>query len=126
MHMPQMDGVALAGRIRALRPALPRVLFSSLGRKEGGEPEGLFAAHLAKPLRQSQLFDTLVGLLAPVLRSRPRGHWLSALEAAKVPCGPINTVPDVFADAQVQHRDMLRLLPHPELNQLQIFDYSLV
>ena len=40
------------------------MLFSSLGRREAGDTEGLFSAYLAKPLRQSQLFDTLVGLLA--------------------------------------------------------------
>jgi CheY-like chemotaxis protein len=64
MHMPEMDGVALAGKIREERPALPLVLFSSLGRREAGVAEGLFAAYLGKPLHQSQLFDTLVGLLA--------------------------------------------------------------
>ena len=41
-------------------PTLPLVLFSSLGRREAGDAEALFAAYLAKPLRQSQLFDTLV------------------------------------------------------------------
>jgi len=40
------------------------VLFSSLGRHEAGNAEGLFSAYLAKPLHQSQLFDTLVSLLA--------------------------------------------------------------
>ena len=40
------------------------MLFSSLGRREAGDTEGLFSAYLAKPVRQSQLFDTLVGLLA--------------------------------------------------------------
>ncbi len=64
MHMPQMDGLTLARQIRARNPALPLVLFSSLGRKEAGDTEGLFSAYLAKPLRQSQLFDTLVTLLA--------------------------------------------------------------
>ena len=64
MHMPQMDGLELARRIRALRPSLPLVLCSSLGRREAGDTEGLFAAYLAKPVRQSQLFDTLVNLLA--------------------------------------------------------------
>ena len=62
MHMPEMDGTELARRIRAQRPKLPLVLFSSLGRREAGDTEGLFSAYLAKPLRQSQLFDTLVGL----------------------------------------------------------------
>ncbi|MCC6197654.1 MAG: GAF domain-containing protein [Burkholderiales bacterium] len=63
MHMPQMDGVALAKRIRALRPELPRVLWSSLGRREAGADENLFAAYLGKPARQSHMFDTLAGLL---------------------------------------------------------------
>ncbi len=64
MHMPRMDGVELAQRIRATHPALPLVLFTSLGRKEAGDTGKLFNAYLAKPLRQSQLFDTLVTLLA--------------------------------------------------------------
>jgi signal transduction histidine kinase/CheY-like chemotaxis protein len=64
MHMPEMDGVALARQIRERHAALPLVLFSSLGRREAGDAEGLFNAFLAKPIRQSQLFDTLVGLLA--------------------------------------------------------------
>ena len=46
--------------------------FSSLGRKEGADPDGLFAAHLAKPLRQSQLFDMLVTLLGAVTQRMPR------------------------------------------------------
>jgi CheY-like chemotaxis protein len=61
MHMPGMDGSELAERIRAAGHALPLVLFSSLGRREGAD--GPFAAALAKPLHQSQLFDTLVTLL---------------------------------------------------------------
>ncbi len=63
MHMPGMDGLALAAELHRLRPALPLVLFSSLGRREAGDAEGLFKAYLSKPLRQSQLFDTLIGLL---------------------------------------------------------------
>ena len=64
MHMPEMDGVDLARRIRASRPDLPLVLFSSLGRREAGDNESLFSGYLAKPLHQSQLFDTLAGLFA--------------------------------------------------------------
>jgi GAF domain-containing protein/DNA-binding response OmpR family regulator len=64
MHMPDMDGLALARRIRDRRPALPLVLFSSLGRREAGDEDRLFNAYLAKPIRQSHLFDTLASLLA--------------------------------------------------------------
>jgi signal transduction histidine kinase/DNA-binding response OmpR family regulator/HAMP domain-containing protein len=62
MHMPGMDGATLAARIRKSGHSLPLVLFSSLGSKEASD--GLFVARLAKPLRQSQFFDTLVTLLA--------------------------------------------------------------
>jgi signal transduction histidine kinase/DNA-binding response OmpR family regulator len=61
MHMPGMDGATLAARIREAGHDLPLVLFSSLGHQEISE--GLFAARLGKPLRQSQLFDTLMTLL---------------------------------------------------------------
>jgi signal transduction histidine kinase/CheY-like chemotaxis protein/HAMP domain-containing protein len=61
MHMPGMDGATLAARIREAGHALPLVLFSSIGRKKVSDT--LFAATLAKPLRQSHLFDTLMTLL---------------------------------------------------------------
>ena len=48
MHMPQMDGVELGQRIRALRPALPLVLFSSLGGREENVAPHLFNAYLTK------------------------------------------------------------------------------
>jgi GAF domain-containing protein/DNA-binding response OmpR family regulator len=60
MHMPGMDGVALAREIHKACPALPMILFSSLGQRDVAAEDGLFSAYLAKPLRQSQLFDTLV------------------------------------------------------------------
>jgi len=65
MHMPEMDGLTLAGHIHQRRPKLPLVLFSSLGRREAGDTQGLFTAYLSKPLRQSHLFDTLAGLFSP-------------------------------------------------------------
>ncbi len=64
MHMPEMDGVTLANKIRALRPAasMPLVLFSSLGHRENGIGQDVFAAFLNKPIKLSQLFDTLAGI----------------------------------------------------------------
>ena len=55
----------------------------------------------------------LVPMLAAVMKTRPRAVWLEALEAAKVPCGPINDLADVFADPQVRERGMTVRMPHP-------------
>jgi GAF domain-containing protein/CheY-like chemotaxis protein/HPt (histidine-containing phosphotransfer) domain-containing protein len=60
MHMPGMDGADLARALRARLPDLPLVLYTSLG---GDEIDPLFVAVLAKPVKQSQLFDLLVSLL---------------------------------------------------------------
>jgi crotonobetainyl-CoA:carnitine CoA-transferase CaiB-like acyl-CoA transferase len=64
--------------------------------------------------------DALVTLLDPVLRSRGRDHWLSALEAAKVPAGPINDLAQVFADPQVRARGMTVTVPHPRRRALEL------
>jgi PAS domain S-box-containing protein len=66
MHMPDMDGLALARAARQ-HPAgadLPLVLFTSLGRREARAEDEGFAAYLNKPIKPSQLFDALVAVLA--------------------------------------------------------------
>ena len=55
----------------------------------------------------------LTALLQGAFGTQPRRHWVAALEAAGVPCGPINTIDEVFADEQVQHRQMCLELDHP-------------
>ncbi|HEX2540464.1 MAG TPA: CaiB/BaiF CoA-transferase family protein [Caldimonas sp.] len=75
-------------------------------------------AELARDLRFVRNADRvrhraeLVPLLAERLAQRTRADWLAALEAAKVPCGPINDLADVFADPQVLARRMTIDLPH--------------
>jgi crotonobetainyl-CoA:carnitine CoA-transferase CaiB-like acyl-CoA transferase len=48
----------------------------------------------------------LINLLTPALATRTTAAWIAALEAAHVPCGPINTIDKVFADPQVIARGM--------------------
>jgi crotonobetainyl-CoA:carnitine CoA-transferase CaiB-like acyl-CoA transferase len=64
--------------------------------------------------------DKLVPLLAARLRQRSRADWLAALEAAKVPCGPINDLAEVFADPQVRERGMTVTVPHPHHDALEL------
>jgi crotonobetainyl-CoA:carnitine CoA-transferase CaiB-like acyl-CoA transferase len=55
----------------------------------------------------------LVPILADLIRGRDAADWLAALEAAGVPCGPINDLAAVFSDPQVIARGIRRDLPHP-------------
>ncbi len=65
IHMPVMDGVMLANEIRHYRSPeqLPLVALSSLGRRELETPSTPFQAFLTKPIKQSSLYNVLVGVL---------------------------------------------------------------
>lgn len=56
---------------------------------------------------------TLHPLISQALAAKDLAHWLAAFEEKGVPCGPINTIPMVFDDAQVKHREMLKEISHP-------------
>jgi crotonobetainyl-CoA:carnitine CoA-transferase CaiB-like acyl-CoA transferase len=64
--------------------------------------------------------DTLVPILADMVRERGKHAWLDALEAAGVPCGPINDLAEVFEDPQVIARGMQVALPHPSGAQVKL------
>jgi crotonobetainyl-CoA:carnitine CoA-transferase CaiB-like acyl-CoA transferase len=57
--------------------------------------------------------DVLIPMLAGVLMTYGKKHWLALLEAAKVPCGPINNLAEVFADPHVRERGMVQQWQHP-------------
>ncbi|MDQ2735118.1 MAG: GAF domain-containing protein, partial [Pseudomonadota bacterium] len=109
MHMPEMDGLSLAREMHRLAPALPLVLFSSLGRREAGDTEGMFNAYLSKPLRQWQLFDTLANLLADdhEQRALPAGPK-SAMDAGMAARHPLRIL--VAEDNVVNQKLAMRLL----------------
>ena len=55
----------------------------------------------------------LIPLLQEIFLQRQRQEWTEALEAAGVPCGPINDMAQVFEDPQVRHRGLRVEVPHP-------------
>jgi crotonobetainyl-CoA:carnitine CoA-transferase CaiB-like acyl-CoA transferase len=57
--------------------------------------------------------DVLIPQLAERFRTRTADEWMKAFAQVGVASGPINDFGRVFADPQVQHREMLRELPHP-------------
>ena len=64
--------------------------------------------------------DLLVGMISGRLRERPAREWLSLLEPAGVPCGPINDLHQVFADPQVRHRGTEVRAPHPAAGEVRM------
>jgi PAS domain S-box-containing protein len=66
MQMPDMDGLTLAEEIRRFRDArsLPLVMLTSLGPREEALGSVEFAASLTKPVKPSQLYDTLMNVFS--------------------------------------------------------------
>ncbi len=69
----------------------------------------LFAKNSDRVKNRAQL----VPILETVLKTRSKADWLAALEAAKVPCGAINNLAEVFTDPQVEARNMVTEWQHP-------------
>jgi signal transduction histidine kinase/CheY-like chemotaxis protein len=109
MHMPEMDGAALARHLRSIDRDMPMVLFSSLGHREHhAEEQDLFKAFLAKPLHQSQLFDTLMTLLVKDAAPRPAVPIKPAMDADMAARHPLRIL--LAEDNVVNQKLAMRLL----------------
>ena len=74
----------------------------------------------AKNSARVQNREELIGLLKSIFLMRPVSEWLSALDEAEIPCGPINTFEQVFSMPQVQERGMLVKMDHPTIGELPL------
>jgi formyl-CoA transferase len=79
----------------------------------GGQPElASDARFVTNPLRVRNR-EILVPLLAEMVKRKSKQEWIDQLEAAGVPCGPINNLEEVFENPQVLARELQVDLPHP-------------
>jgi crotonobetainyl-CoA:carnitine CoA-transferase CaiB-like acyl-CoA transferase len=78
-----------------------------------GHPEWADDPRYARNADRVRHRAVLEPLLEAVMLTRTKAQWLPALEAAKVPCGAINRLDEVFADPQVQQRGMVQHWAHP-------------
>jgi len=58
--------------------------------------------------------DALIALLTGAMKARTTAEWIAVFEPAAIPCGPINSIEEVFADPQVQHRGLNISLNRPD------------
>jgi crotonobetainyl-CoA:carnitine CoA-transferase CaiB-like acyl-CoA transferase len=85
-----------------------------------GRPELAVDARFARNQDRVRNRDVLVPLLEEIMGGRRKPDWLAALEAAKVPCGAINNLAEVFADPQVRERGMVHQWQHPLAGALNL------
>ncbi|GAB3129119.1 CaiB/BaiF CoA transferase family protein [Novispirillum itersonii] len=78
------------------------------GRPELAEDDR-FRTNRARVQNRADLVPEVAGMVA----RKTTAEWIAALENEAVPCGPINTLDQVFADPQVIHRGLKQTLPHP-------------
>jgi len=95
------------GQWQALCKAIGREDMLADARFKGGE-------NRAKNRRE------LNALINESLSTRKSSEWIDLLNAAGVPCGPINAVDQVFADPQVQHLGAATEVTHPKLGRYKV------
>jgi crotonobetainyl-CoA:carnitine CoA-transferase CaiB-like acyl-CoA transferase len=77
-------------------------------------------ARFSKNTERVKNRKVLVPLLEHIMMTRTKAQWLPDLESAKVPCGAINNLSEVFADPQVLARNMINTWQHPHQKDLQL------
>lgn len=62
----------------------------------------------------------LLALVQPIFRLRPRSDWLQRFRAQGIPCGPINTLDEVYRDPQVEHLGIVQEVDHPTAGRIRL------
>ena len=85
-----------------------------------GRPELALDERFAKNQDRVRNRAVLEPIILAELGQRDRKDLIAALDRAGVPCGPINTIPEVFEDPQVKHRKMLIEIAHPQADKVPL------
>ncbi len=85
-----------------------------------GAQELLEDARYADETARSANRDALNAAIEDYTAQRDSADWVDLLNRAGVPCGPINTIDQVFADPQVQHLAIAQPVEHPTLGRINL------
>ncbi|MDI3328006.1 MAG: CoA transferase [Alicyclobacillaceae bacterium] len=85
-----------------------------------GRPELAEDPRFATNDRRVENREVLIPLLQERFREKDRKAWMAALAEHEIPCGPIQTLDQVFADPQVQARELVRTLVHPTAGEVPV------
>ncbi len=64
--------------------------------------------------------EVLLPLIDDLFTQKTCDEWMTLLVREAIPCGPVNDMQHLFADPQVQHRNMIAEVPHPTIGTLRL------
>ena len=64
--------------------------------------------------------EILIPLIDELFVQKTCDEWMELLVESAIPCGPVNNMQHLFADPQVQHREMIAEVPHPTIGTLRL------
>jgi len=69
---------------------------------------------------RTQNYEVLEPILREAMKAKTTLEWVEGLEQLGIPCGPVNTIPQVASDPQIAARDMIINVHHPEAGQFKV------
>ncbi|HVM99200.1 MAG TPA: CoA transferase [Caulobacteraceae bacterium] len=87
-----------------------------------GRPDWLKDERFSSTRRRVENRVALNASIAAETKKRPAAWWIETLEGAGIPCGPILTIDQTFADPQVRHLGMATPVAHPRLGATHLVD----
>jgi formyl-CoA transferase len=85
-----------------------------------GHPEWTLEPAFANDTLRVRNRAALVDRIERITTGGTREEWIARLEAAGIPCGPINNYEEVFADPQIRARGMVVEVDHPSLGRIRM------
>ena len=85
-----------------------------------GHPEFLDDPRFATNTDRVENRAACVGALSEIFANESTDHWVKLIAGAGIPCGPINRVSEVVNNPQVEARNMVVKVPHPQVPDLRI------
>jgi crotonobetainyl-CoA:carnitine CoA-transferase CaiB-like acyl-CoA transferase len=83
-----------------------------------GHPEWIEDRRYSTPVARVENQDSLYPLIREAMKSKKASEWYELLDEASIACGPINDLPAVFSDPQVQHRGLIVKYDFPGMGEV--------
>ncbi len=90
-----------------------------------GAPELIVDTRFKTAALRSKNRKEINRAISTITCTRPSRHWIELLNEAGCPCGPINSMDQVFADSQVRHLAMTAPVDRPLLGEFEVVNQAI-